>query len=407
MKLFLVDNNKVYSYADLLKDINQKNYYSCLYKTNDLYKYFLNFLVGLLSDQPLTLIDSDINDNEINSLGINEEINIKENTRKPYFETIEKVIEKIEKSTSEISIFTSGTTGQPKNVKHTVTTLTRSVRIDEKYAKQVWAFAYNPTHMAGLQVFFQVFMNTSTMINVFNQTRQSVYDLIEKYAIDHISATPTFYRLLLPVEKAYPTVVRVTFGGEKSDKKLYDSILKIFPKAKINNIYASTEAGSLFCAKGEYFVIPAAIKDKVKIVDNEVLLHQSLLGKSDSLLLNNGYYHTGDLIEWHNEEDGLFRFVNRKNELINVGGYKVNPQEVRDVILTIEGIQDAVVYAKANSVLGNILCADIKTFNNENNLSEIQIRNILSTQLQEFKVPRRIKFVDELSLTRTGKIQTK
>lgn len=407
MKLFLVDNNKVYSYADLLKDINQKNYYSCLYKTNDLYKYFLNFLVGLLSDQPLTLIDSDINDNEINSLGINEEINIKENTRKPYFETIEKVIEKIEKSTSEISIFTSGTTGQPKNVKHTVTTLTRSVRIDEKYAKQVWAFAYNPTHMAGLQVFFQVFMNTNTMINVFNQTRQSVYDLIEKYAIDHISATPTFYRLLLPVEKAYPTVVRVTFGGEKSDKKLYDSILKIFPKAKINNIYASTEAGSLFCAKGEYFVIPAAIKDKVKIVDNEVLLHQSLLGKSDSLLLNNGYYHTGDLIEWHNEEDGLFRFVNRKNELINVGGYKVNPQEVRDVILTIEGIQDAVVYAKANSVLGNILCADIKTFNNENNLSEIQIRNILSTQLQEFKVPRRIKFVDELSLTRTGKIQTK
>ena len=90
-----------------------------------------------------------------------------------------------------------------------------------------------------------------------------------------------------------------------------------------------------------------------------------------------------------------------------MGGYKVNPQEVRDIILTIDGIQDAVVYAKANSVLGNILCADIKIFNKENNLSEIQIRNILSTKLQEFKIPRRIKFVDELLLTRTGKIQTK
>ena len=317
MKLFLVDNDKVYSYDDLLRDINHRSYYCPLYKTDNLYEYFLNFLAGLLSDQSLTLIDSDINENEINALGINE-VNIKENINKPNFDKIEEVIEKIEKSSSEISIFTSGTTGQPKNVQHTIATLTRSVRINQEYSKQIWAFAYNPTHMAGLQVFFQVFLNTSAMVNVFNQTRQNVYDLTEKYAIDHISATPTFYRLLLPVEKTYPSVVRVTFGGEKSDKKLYDSILKIFPNAKINNIYASTEAGSLFYAKGEYFIIPTSIKEKVKIIDNEILLHKSLLGKSENLLLDDEFYYTGDLIEWHNQEDGLFRFESRKNELTHI-----------------------------------------------------------------------------------------
>ena len=159
----------------------------------------------------------------------------------------------LQQSSSEITIFTSGTTGQPKKVVHTVDTLTRSVRLGDKYKGQVWAYAYNPTHMAGLQVFFQAFENQNTLINVFNKQRADVYELIGKYQITHVSATPTFYRLLLPFEHAYESVIRVTLGGEKSEQHLYDSIMKIFPTAKINNVYASTEAGSLFAAKGDCF----------------------------------------------------------------------------------------------------------------------------------------------------------
>ena len=118
-------------------------------------------------------------------------------------------------------------------------TLTRSVRTGDKYKNQVWAYAYNPTHMAGLQVFFQAFENQNTLINVFNQSREYVYQQIKAMNITHMSATPTFYRLLLPFEDAYDSVIRVTLGGEKSDQHLYDSIKKIFPNAKINNVYAS------------------------------------------------------------------------------------------------------------------------------------------------------------------------
>lgn len=126
-----------------------------------------------------------------------------------------EVIEALVHSTSEITMFTSGTTGQPKKVVHSIQTLTRSVRRGEKYNNQIWAYAYNPTHMAGLQVFFQAFENLNTLINVFNRTRSEIFNLIKKHSITHISATPTFYRLLLPYERAYSSVIRLTLGGER------------------------------------------------------------------------------------------------------------------------------------------------------------------------------------------------
>lgn len=77
--------------------------------------------------------------------------------------------------------------------------------------------------------------------------------------------------------------------------------------------------------------------------------------------------------------------------------------ETEKVILEIEGVQQALVYGKANSILGNVLCAEVQLVEGST-LTELEIRNYLKEQLQDFKIPRRIKFVDSFSLTRTGKI---
>ena len=74
------------------------------------------------------------------------------------------------------------------------------------------------------------------------------------------------------------------------------------------------------------------------------------------------------------------------------------------MILKIDGVLQAVVYGKSNSILGNVLCADIILVAGKE-LTEIDIRKILSTQIQDYKVPRRIRFVKEISLTRTGKLK--
>lgn len=403
MGVFLIDNERVYTYTDLLDSLNASSQFYPLYKTADIYAYFVNLIQSLITNKPLVLLDSDLNPSEID--GVDESmVNVAEAVEHPQYADMEEVVAALQQSSSEITIFTSGTTGQPKKVIHSVSTLTRSVRTGDRYKGQIWAYAYNPTHMAGLQVFFQAFENLNTFINVFNKQRSEVYELIAKHQVTHVSATPTFYRLLLPYETAYESVVRVTLGGEKSDQNLYDNIVKIFPSAKINNVYASTEAGSLFAAKGDCFQIPEKIIDMFAVVDDELLIHKSLLGRSDSFKFEGDYYHSGDLIEWVDKEQGLFRFKSRKNELINVGGYKVNPGEVESVLLSIEGVKQVLVYGKANSVLGNVLCADIQ-LQEGSTLTNVDIKKALASQLQDFKIPRRIKFVEEFELTRTGKLK--
>lgn len=403
MDTFLIDGSVTYSYQRLFDEINQASYYCPCYKSDDLYGYFRNLVIALLTNQPLMLLDSDLNLSEVG--GVKEDdINVLKKIEIHHLTCIEEIIKKVQISNSEITIFTSGTTGQPKKVIHSVNTLTRSVRIAEKYSRHIWGFAYNPTHMAGLQVFFQAFENQNTLVNFFGVNRCEIYQLIRSNGITHLSATPTFYRLLLPVTDSFETLERITLGGEKSNQNLYDSILKIFPNAKINNIYASTEAGSLFASKGECFQIPQRIKDKFMVENEELLIHKSLLGESDSFTFINDYYHTGDLIEWVNREDGLFRFKSRKNELINVGGYKVNPNEIESCIQNLEGVEQVIVYGRSNSILGNILCADIKK-DPLSMLTEQEIRQYLKTQLQDFKIPRKVQFVENLALTRTGKIK--
>lgn len=400
---FLFNNGIEYGYEDLLRALNEGTTYYPYYKTSDVFSYFVNLIKALAASKPLVLLDSDINPSEIDGLD-ESKVNVSEAISQATLKNMDEVVEAVQNSKSEITIFTSGTTGQPKKVVHSIATLTRAVRIGDRYKGLVWAYAYNPTHMAGLQVFFQAFENQNTLVNVFNKTREYVYQQIREKGITHISATPTFYRLLLPYEQAYESVIRVTLGGEKSDQHLYDSIMKIFPNAKINNVYASTEAGSLFAAKGDCFQIPETIKDKFNVVDDELLIHKSLLGNSESFKFTDDYYHSGDLIEWVDEAQGLFRFKSRKNELINVGGYKVNPEEVEVAIQDIEGVRQAMVYGKANSILGNVLCADV-VLEPGFTLTELDIKKVLGSQLQDFKVPRRIKFVEEISLTRTGKMK--
>ena len=126
------------------------------------------------------------------------------------------------------------------------------------------------------------------------------------------------------------TMKSLTFEEKKLDSKILEKIKQVFPKAKLNNVYASTEAGSLLRAKGDIFQIPTRYIELIKIDNNELIIHEDLMGSSDSLsLTNEGWYRTGDLVEL---TEAGFRFVSRKSEMINVGGYKVNPAEVEEVI---------------------------------------------------------------------------
>ena len=136
--------------------------------------------------------------------------------------------------------------------------------------------------------------------------------------------------------------------------------------------------------------------------EGELLIHKSLLGAFDSQDIAGEWFHSGDLVE--KLGDNRFRFISRKTEMINVGGYKVNPHEVEEEIKKISGVIDARISARTNRLTGNILMAEVvKQDEMEAELLEQKIFQELSARLQNFKIPRIVRFVPELKLTRTGK----
>ena len=142
----------------------------------------------------------------------------------------------------------------------------------------------------------------------------------------------------------------------------------------------------------------------VKIDNGELAIHKSLLALSDDTPLSGDFYKTGDAVEFADTDKMSFRFTGRIGNFINVGGYKVNPEEVEDAIKSLDGVREAIVFGKPNSLLGNILCAEISIIPAAK-VSESDIRTSLLKLLPQFKIPRIISFTDSIRLTRTGKIK--
>ncbi|MBN9336720.1 MAG: long-chain fatty acid--CoA ligase, partial [Chryseobacterium sp.] len=285
---------------------------------------------------------------------------------------------------------------------HPLKNLIRKINVSDERKHDVWGFAFNPTHVAGVQVFFQAILNQNLLINVFLAPKDFIIDSIKQYRITNLSSTPTFYRLLLPLEESFNSVKKITIGGEKSDAHLISEIEKAFPNARINNVYGSTETGPLFSSQNDEFFVQEKHIGRIKVVDDELYIHKDLFGKTTQLNLVDDFYPTGDLIEWIDDEQRRFRFTSRKNELINVGGYKVNPYEVEDELNQHSKIRNVRVYGKANAVLGNIICCEIE-LHPDTELKEEEVRFFLNGKIQNFKIPRKITFVEKIELTRTGK----
>ena len=409
MNVFLkdIDNENLVTWEYLIDDINNTSIYNPYCKSSDYYTVFKHIILSLLIDEEIILLDSDFTESElINLTGRSEytEFNKPIEKCKASNLSIQKeLLEKLSNSSKnwKITLFTSGTTGIPKKVSHDFKSITRFVKVSERNKKSIWGFAYNPTHMAGIQVFFQALLNGNSIIRLFGLNTKDIYDEINNNRITHISATPTFYRLLLPYDDMFTSVERITSGGEKFNEKTFKQLNEIFPNAKITNVYASTEAGTLFASQNDIFSVRPEYEHLIHIENNELLIHSSLMGSTETKV--DEWYNTGDVIEIVSKKPLKFRFVNRKSEMINVGGYKVNPLEVEEAILALTDIKNVRVYSKSNSVLGNIICCEVVT--NSNQITESSIRTFLQSKIQEFKIPRIIRFVDELSTTRTGKIK--
>jgi len=398
-KLFFINNEMKITYGDLINGINSRKEYNNYFRTNSLYEFVLNLLVAIVNNnsiklinpyKPISIIEDD-NSAILNCRGSN----------KIKVIDVAHLIYLVKTSQSEITFFTSGSTGKPKPVIQTIQKLLRSTIISEKHKEDIWGFAYNPAHIAGIQVFFQALCNHNTMIYLYNlKKRNEIINLMSTMEVTHISATPTFYRLLLPADFDLPRVQRITLGGEMSGLAIFDFLKKAFPNARFRNIYATTETGSILSSDGDIFYLDSSNQKYIKIQNNALLINEALIQDNKDC---ETWYNTGDVVEILGINPLSFKFVGRNNDIVNVGGENVNLREVEEVILQYPNVTNARIVPKKNNLIGNVLIAEI-IFDNEAPFNEYDVITFMNRRLPYFKVPRIVKSVKEFQTTYSGKL---
>ncbi len=115
-----------------------------------------------------------------------------------------------------------------------------------------------------------------------------------------------------------------------------------------------------------------------------------------------GWFRTGD--EGTIDEHGYLRLTGRLKEIINRGGEKVSPLEVDTVLMDHPAVAQVVTFAVPHSKLGEEVGAAV-VLRDGHSVDEAALREFATTRLANFKVPRRIVFLDEIPKGATGKLQ--
>ena len=270
-----------------------------------------------------------------------------------------------------IKCYTSGTTGEPKSVSHPYSFWQKHIRPGSP--NDIWGLCYDPDHIAGIFVILQAFANNSSLVYLWNHPDPG--EEIHQNRITHLSASPTFYRML--EGDVFPLVKSVTIG---SGSPLTD-LSTMFPNAKIRNIYATTEHGVIATSNDVVF----ELKENMKIFQGELYVDDK---------------PTGDQVEFTVDEGkSYFVIKGRKDGFANVGGEKVYFEYVERILLQNNPAIKAIkVAARPNSVTGEILFAEIE-LDDPDDLNPINF-----TGLKKFEIPI-MQFVNNIAKTKTGKVK--
>jgi len=431
-RIAVVNKTDEYSYGKLallqkdnIDTINAIRGSSVVIRGRDKLEFYL--ILSMLDGQVKRIlflpadIDSSISEKYFNDAEIDFEVSLESNRLSCCALNLPFVLtdnNSLKENVTEWVIPTSGTTNIPKLVPHTFQSLTRTGKLDvERGEKYRWGLVFDIYRFSGIQVLLQSLLGGSTLI--IAETQYSMSEMLNLFAnngCNALSATPSFWRKVLMTKESENLVLeRVTLGGEIADNNILQALKGKFGQAKITHIYASTEVGVVFSVKDGLAGFPATYLNetedtiKMKINSHGVLCiapknTSKKYFSGDGIYDAEGYINTGDLVR---VENNRVYFLGRNSGAINVGGNKVQPEEVELILLDTGFLNAAHVYAIQNPMMGSLVCADViltKEHSNEKQVKS-QILKICRENLESFKVPAIIKCVDEIPMSETGKLK--
>ena len=334
---------------------------------------------------------------------------------------------------TEWVLLTSGTTGAPKLVAHTLASLTNAFAGEQcgqgelgagraEGVAPVWSTFYDIRRYGGLQIYLRALHAGSLVLSSAGEATTDFLARAAAAGVTHISGTPSHWRKALmsgAAERFSPAYVRLS--GEIADQGILDALRTAFPRATVAHAFASTEAGVAFEVRDGRAGFPATLVGKSEAgvevdVGRGTLRIKSpgnaaayLGAGAPSLKDGEGFVDLGDRLELR---DGRYYFVGRSGGIINVGGLKVHPEEVEAVINSHPRVRMSLVRSRRNPITGAIVTADVVLAEGTGAVREPaaderirhEILDACRTTLAAHKVPALIRFVPSLEMSPSGKL---
>lgn len=254
------------------------------------------------------------------------------------------------------------------------------------------------------------------------------YSLMNEYNITNFTCVPTILSLITMSDdylKRLPKLNKICFGGAPTSKVRIQELIDKYPNVNFVQMYGQTEASARLTHllpvdfKKMVGSVGKAIPDvEIKIVNDEdieckpgeigqitAMGENIMLGyykneEETRKILYNGYLHTGDL--GFIDEDGFLYVTGRKKNVIISGGINIYPEQVEEVISDFPSVKLVKVYAKEDEMLGEVLAADIIV---NDSFEMKQLIEYCNNKLSQYKIPKYFNIVDNILLTKNGKIK--
>lgn len=320
---------------------------------------------------------------------------------------------------TEWLLLTSGTTGLPKLVSHTLESLAGAIeRRGAPTSPIVWGTFYDIRRYGGLQILLRAVLTGSSL--ALQGAHESVAEFLARagdFGVTHISGTPSHWRrvLMSPAARMIdPRYIRMS--GEIVDQAILGQLQSFYPQARIAHAFASTEAGVAFDVDDGLAGFPAAFVGRngaeveLKVEDGSLLVRSArtasrYIGNTgDPLKGEDGFVDTRDMVELKGER---YHFVGRRDGVINVGGLKVHPEEVEAVINRHPRVRVSLVRTRKSPLTGALVVAEIVLAQEQGAPHEglkSEILQLCRESLPHHKVPAVVNFVPSLAVAATGKI---
>ncbi len=324
---------------------------------------------------------------------------------------------------TEWILLTSGTTGAPKLVQHTLESLGGALTTQNAAGAQLtWSTFYDIRRYGGLQIYLRAVLSRSPL--VLSSSGEPTQDFLARAAatgVTHISGTPSHWRRVLMSGDAGiidPRYVRSS--GEIADQALLDNLRAAYPQARVAHAFASTEAGVAFDVNDGRAGFPQELLGnpvggiELKVVDHTLRIRSGrnavryLGAGAADLVGDDGYVDTGDRVEL---VEGRYHFRGRMGGVINVGGLKVYPEEVESVLNADPRVRMSLVRARRNPIMGAVVVADVVLADPASPAAADTPDAVKSALLEAcrrtlaaHKVPAMLRFVPALEVTAAGKL---